>query len=158
MSSFSARTCECLAAGTQVWTEMGYKAIETIKIGDRVLSQNVDTGELMYKPVLRTTVRASGPLVRLEIDGQYIRTSGGHEFWVAGDGWAKSRNLKSGAVLTALGAPVVLSSAQIDGEGKTFNLVVADFNTYFAGKSRVLCHDNTLRAPTKSVVPGLAAD
>ena len=149
---------ECLAAGTPVWTETGYKAIEEIKIGDRVLSQNVDTGELAYKPVLRTTVRAEGPLVRLDLDGQYIRTSGGHEFWVAGDGWGKARNLKSGAVLSALGEPVVLSNAQFEGRGKTYNLVVADFNTYFVGKCRVLCHDNTLRAPTKSVVPGLAAD
>ena len=31
------RTRECFAAGTPVWTESGAQAIETIKIGDRVL-------------------------------------------------------------------------------------------------------------------------
>lgn len=152
------RTCECLAAGTPVWTETGPRAIETIRIGDRVLSQNVETGELAYKPVLRTTVRAAGPLVRLDLHGEYIQTSGGHPFWVAGDGWKFARNLKAGAVLCALGEPVILSSAQFEGQGETYNLVVADFNTYFVGRSRVLSHDNTLRAATKSVVPGLAAD
>jgi hypothetical protein len=154
----TARTCECLAAGTPVWTETGPKAIEQIRIGDRVLSQNVETGELAYKPVLRTTIRAAGPLVELDIHGEYIRTSGGHPFWVAGDGWTFARNLKAGAVLSALGEPVLLSSAKFNGQGETYNLVVADFNTYFVGKSRILSHDNTLRGATKSVVPGLAAE
>jgi len=153
-----ARTCECLAAGTPVWTETGPKAIERIRIGDRVLSQNVETGELAYKPVLRTTIRAAGPLVELDLHGEYIRTSGGHPFWVAGDGWTFARDLKSGAVLSALGEPVLLSSAKFEGQGETYNLVVADFNTYFVGKSRILSHDNTLRGATKAVVPGLAAE
>src|SRR5262249_30275623 len=46
------RTQECFAAGTPVWTESGAQAIETIKIGDRVLAKDVETGELAYKPVL----------------------------------------------------------------------------------------------------------
>lgn len=149
---------DCLAAGTPVWTETGAKAIETIRIGDRVLSQNVETGELAYKPVLRTTIRPLGPLVQIDLHGEYVQTSGGHPFWIAGDGWAKARDLKSGNVLCAVGEPVLVSSSKVEGSGVTYNLVVADFNTYFIGKSRVLCHDNTLRSPTKAVVPGLAAE
>jgi len=152
----TAGTCECLAAGTLVWTETGPKAIERIRVGDRVLSQNVETGELAYKPVLKTTLRAAGPLVELDVHGEYVRTSGGHPFWVAGDGWTFARNLKAGAVLSALGEPVLLSSAKFEGQGETYNLVVADFNTYFVGRSRILSHDNTLRGATKAVVPGLA--
>ncbi|MCE9555726.1 MAG: HINT domain-containing protein [Planctomycetes bacterium] len=149
---------DCLAAGTPVWTETGAKAIETIRIGDRVLSQNVETGELCYKPVLRTTIRPLGPLVQIDLHGEYVQTSGGHPFWIAGDGWVKARNLKAGNVLCAVGEPVLVSSSKVEGSAETYNLVVADFNTYFIGKSRVLCHDNTLRGPTKAVVPGLAAE
>ena len=77
---------DCLAAGTQVWTETGSMAIEKIKVGDRVLAQDTDTGELAYKPVLRTTVRPKSELLRLETDGMVFESSGGHPFWVSGRG------------------------------------------------------------------------
>jgi hypothetical protein len=38
------------------------------------------------------------------------------------------------------------------------NLVVEGFNTYFVGQSGLLVHDNEFREPTRSIVPGLAAD
>ena len=47
----------CLAAGTPIWTDAGPVAVEKIKVGDQVLSQNPETGELAYKPVMHTTVR-----------------------------------------------------------------------------------------------------
>jgi hypothetical protein len=40
---------------------------------------------------------------------------------------------------------------------ETYNLVVADFNTYFIGTNGVLVHDNTPRRPTRCIVPGLVA-
>ncbi|MGZ0174857.1 MAG: polymorphic toxin-type HINT domain-containing protein, partial [Planctomycetales bacterium] len=53
----------CFAAGTPVWTENGLKPIESIRIGDRVLSKNVESGELAFRTVLKTTVRKAKPLV-----------------------------------------------------------------------------------------------
>ena len=38
----------------------------------------------------------------------------------------------------------------------TYNLIVADFHTYFIGERRLLSHDNTVRRPTAGSVPGLA--
>lgn len=38
---------------------------------------------------------------------------------------------------------------------ETYNLIVAEFQTYFVGEDRVLCHDNTNRRATNAVVPGL---
>ena len=40
-------------------------------------------------------------------------------------------------------------------EAETYNLVVADFNTYFIGSSGILAHDNTPRRPTQAVLPGI---
>ena len=55
-------------AGTPVWTNGGFVAVEKIRTGDMVLAQNPETGELAYKPVLRTTTRAAAPLVRIRAD------------------------------------------------------------------------------------------
>ena len=38
---------------------------------------------------------------------------------------------------------------------EAYNLVVADFGTFFAGTEPVLVHDNTYREPTTALVPGL---
>ena len=53
----------CFAAGTNVWTLAGPQAIEKIQVGNRVLAQDVETGELTYKPVLAVTTRAPGPRI-----------------------------------------------------------------------------------------------
>ena len=36
-----------------------------------------------------------------------------------------------------------------------YNLIVADFDSYFVGDSAILVHDNTPRQPTSAVLPGL---
>ena len=51
-------------AGTLVWTASGPVAVEKVQRGDLVLSQDVDTGELSFKPVLRTTTRPRGKIVK----------------------------------------------------------------------------------------------
>ena len=146
---------DCLAAGTLVWTARGPQEIEQIRVGDLVLSQHPDSGELTYKPVLRTTVRPRGQLVKIEAGGESCETSGGHLFWVAGEGWVKSRDLQSGQILHSASGPVHISRVGPGSEAETYNLIVADFNTYFVGYRKVLSHDNTIRQPTRAVVPGL---
>jgi hypothetical protein len=146
---------DCLAAGTLVWTAKGPLEIEQIHVGDLVLSQNPESGELAYKPVLRTTVRPIGQLVKIEAGGETCQTSGGHLFWVAGEGWVKSRNLYSGQILHTAAGPVHVTSVEPGNEAETYNLIVADFSTYFVGYRKVLSHDNTIRQPTRAVVPGL---
>jgi hypothetical protein len=146
---------ECLAAGTMICTAKGPWEIEKIRVGDLVLAQHPETGELAFKPVLRTTVRPKGRLIELQAGGESCICSGGHLFWVAGEGWVKSRELRSGQILHSAGGPVHLSSAEPSIEAETYNLVVADFHTYFVGYRKILSHDNTIRQPTRAVVPGL---
>ena len=148
-------TCECLVAGTMVWTVRGPWEIEKIRIGDLVLAQHPESGELAYKPVLRTTVRPKGRLLKFQAGGETCICSGGHLFWVAGTGWVKSRDLASGQILHGAAGPVHVSSIEPGTEEETYNLVVADFHTYFVGYRKVLSHDNTIRQPTRAVVPGL---
>lgn len=147
--------CECFAAGTPVWTRTGLKPIESLEIGDFVLAQSVDTGELTYKPVLGRTVRPSGPCQKMGLGTEQLVVAVGHPFWVAGVGWQMAKELQDGAVLHSVNGPVDLDSIADTGSVETFNLIVADFNTYFVGESGVLVHDITPRRPTVAVMPGL---
>jgi hypothetical protein len=131
--------------------------VERIRVGDRVLSRDPDTGRLDCKPVLKTTVRPPDPIVTIETAEEPIRCSGGHPFWVSGEGWAKARELHDGAHLHGVAGTLEVKSVAVGDTEETYNLVVADFHTYFVGKSKVLSHDNTIRKPTNMIVPGLAS-
>ena len=52
---------------------------------------------------------------------------------------------------------VNLKSIESAGEAAVYNLVVADFHTYFVGSDQILSHDVTFAQPTDRPVPGLAA-
>ncbi len=145
----------CLVPGTQVQTASGLVAIEKIKIGDLVVSQDVETAELTLKPVILTTVRPPKSTIKIVLDEDTIEATGGHYWFISGKGWVKTRDLSSGMVMhTATGSAtiqeVILSSEQ----RPTYNLVVDDFHTYFVGSQRVLSYDNSLLKPTLRQVPG----
>jgi hypothetical protein len=146
---------DCLVAGTPVWTATGVVAVEQLQVGDMVLAQDPETGELAYKPVLRTTVRPEGKLIRVLAGTETIETSGGHLFWVAGEGWVKARKLQSGQELHGLRGSVRVSAIEEGNTAKTYNVEVAEFHNYFVGQEKILCHDNTVKSPTAAILPGL---
>ena len=145
----------CFVQGTPVWTSTGPMAIDQIKPGETVLSQNPVTGELAYRPVLATTTRPPSPLVEVKSGAWTIRGTRGHPYWVSGEGWRMAKELKAGQMLHTVNGPVRIESAEQIGEEACYNLIVADFNTYFVGDAKVLVHDNTLRGPNTIRVPGL---
>ncbi len=147
---------ECFAPETPVMTRQGLRPIRSIQPGDLVLSKDVSTGELAYKPVLHKSVGRLRALLRLTIGSEEFITTAGHQFWQSGDGWKQARQLsvdgrihslqRSEAVQNLTGGPVVAPH----------NLVVADTHTFFVGESLLLVHDLMLPRPTNCVVPGLA--
>ncbi len=145
----------CLVSGTLIQTFEGLRPIETIQIGDLVMAQDVETGELALKPVMLTTVRPPKSTLRVVIADGEIQATGGHLWWVSGRGWVKTRDLQPGMQLhNATGTTEVRSITENVREVETYNLVVDGFHTYFVGKNRVLSYDNTLVKPTLRVVPG----
>ena len=145
----------CFAAGSPVWTERGAQPIETITVGDRVLAKDVETGELAYKPVLHTTVRPPKELTTLRFGDETIVCTGGHRFWSSGTGWIKARDLTTQTLLHAVTGNTPVWSAKKGSAAETYNLVVADFHTYFVGKPGLLCQDLLIPKGTNNVVPGL---
>jgi hypothetical protein len=153
--------CSCFAAGTKVWTLTGRQPIEKIKIGDRVLAQEVETGELAYKPVLAVTTRPPGRWTKIGLGAESLTATPSHPFWVAGQGWRMTKQLAAGNRLHALsgGVPVkTVESLEADEDAPgslAYNLIVADYDSYFVGDRGILVHDNTPRRPTAAILPGL---
>lgn len=145
----------CFAPGTPVWTKTGLRPIETLEIGDLVVAQDPDSGRLMYKPVIGRTIRHSQPTLMLRLGSEQIQATLGHLFWVPGSAWKMAENLQPGTVLHGVKGPVLIDTVDPSTEIDVYNLVVADFSTYFVGESGVLVHDNTVREPTRAAVPGL---
>ncbi len=145
----------CLVPGTLVQSESGLVPIEQIQVGDRVLSQNVETAELALKPVILTTVRPPNSTIQVVCGRNMIEATGGHLWWVSGRGWLRTRELEPEMLQhTATGTMTVDKLVPNPTEQKTYNLVVDGFHTYFVGSERVLSYDNSLVKPTLRQLPG----
>ncbi len=149
------RTHSCFAKGTLVWTKTGKKPIESIELGELVLSQEVESGELKYQPVLGTTVRPPSPMLKLTLNKEQLITTLGHPFWVSGVGWRMSKELGEDAMLHTINGSSRVRSVESEADATAYNLIVANFNTYFVGDSGLLVHDNTPHRSAQVVVPGV---
>ncbi len=160
-------TPSCFPRGTPVWTMSGQKVIESVRKGDWVLAQDPETGQLAFKPVTATTFREPSPLIEIAVEqqaaeeqaagGRALRATRGHPFWVDGKGWRMAKQLRVGDILHTVRGPLGIERVAETGQEEAYNLVVDGFGTFFVGAAGVLVHDNTIRQPTRSIVPGLAA-
>ena len=145
----------CFVAGTPVLTVAGPKRVEEMNVGDIVIAQDVDTGQLDYRPVVTTTRREAAEIVRITLaDGEVLETTGGHAFWISGEGWALARELQSGMLLHTLRGATPISQIEKAGTQPTYNLVVDGFHTYFVGSTHILCHDVEFFEATNATLPG----
>jgi hypothetical protein len=148
----------CFMPGTIVWTETGPAPIESVQIGDRVLAQDLETGELAYKLVLGTTIRPPSEILRVRTENHEVHATLGHPFWVVGEGWRMTKQLVPGDRLYGLSGTVTIDAIEPGPQWQAHNLIVEGFATYFVGEHQLLVHDNTLRVPTKALVPGLLGE
>lgn len=140
-------TC-CFVAGTLVETMNGPKPIESIEMGDRVWSRDVETGKTALRPVTDLIRRHDREIwiVLLTDDGvttsQY-ETTDDHLWWIAETGWIRTDELSGQDVVATIdGNRVRVKSVARTGRTEaTYNLTVADFETYFVGDLRVLVHN-----------------
>jgi hypothetical protein len=138
------RIFSCFAAGTPVRTLTGSRPIESLQVGDLVLSQDTATGALDYQPVVAVYHNPPSATVRVKLDEETIVASTYHRFWRAGRGWAMARDLKPGEALRTLHGRVVIAEAESGSEQPVFNLDVARTHTFFVGQHTALVHDNSL--------------
>lgn len=141
------KTC-CFVAGTLVETRDGLRPIEEIGVGDLVLSRDEATGETAYKPVTDLIRRHERVIWEVALTGPgashaRFETTDDHPWWIAGMGWKRTEELAPGmAVVTADGRGMVVASVtETERTANTYNLTVADFETYFVGEPRILVHN-----------------
>ncbi len=148
---------ECFPAGTLVWTELGLLPIETVQPGDRVVSQDVKTGQLSLRPVTERTVRPPVEVMNIKLGETTIVATKGHPFWVNNRGWTMARHLEPGMqVHTMQGAAKILFAERLPDRRVCYNLLVDGFGTYFVSDLAVLVHDGTDRDAPTVLIPGLA--
>ncbi len=137
----------CFGAGTPVRTLTGPRPIESLRIGDRVLTQSTATGALGYQPIVTAYHNPPSPTFLIKLAGDTIVSSPFHRFWKAGRGWVMARDVRAGDRLRMLDGVAEVAGVE---EGKVqpvFNLDVAGDADFFAGQAAALVHDNTQPDP-----------
>jgi len=148
---------ECLVAGTPIQTQNGLRAVESIRTGDLVLANEVESGSLEFRPVIKTTIRPPTDTMKIVTNDETIQATLGHYWWVAGQGWLRTKELQPGMKLhTATGTIQINEVLTVEEKLPTYNLVVDVTHTYFVGKNRVLSNDATDVRATTTRVPGLS--
>lgn len=136
------KPCGCFTAGTQVYTEEGYKNIEDIKIGDKVWASNDKTGELELKKVVDTFTRKFTQVYKISFGNEVVEATHEHPFFIGGR-WLKVDELKIGDKLTLYdGSNMTITNIElVEGSFKVYNFTVDEFHTYFVSKLNVLVHN-----------------
>jgi hypothetical protein len=133
----------CFGAGTPVQTLTGPRAIESIQVGDRVLTQDVSNGGLEFAPVLTVFHNRPAETLRVLIGEGSIVSTGIHRFWIAGKGWTMARDLQTGDVVRTLHGLAPVRAVAADLIQPVFNLEVGQNRSFFAGETAALVHDNS---------------
>ncbi|MEU5638006.1 polymorphic toxin-type HINT domain-containing protein [Streptomyces milbemycinicus] len=150
----AARRCHSFTAGTEVeLADGGNKPIEDVKVGDKVLATDPQTGKTTARPVVATIVTKDDK----EFTDLTINTDAGpasiiatdtHPFWVTSDNrWADAGDLTAGMQLrTNTGATVTVTAVRhFTKQQRTYDLTVDSIHTYYvlAGKTPVLVHNSS---------------
>ena len=138
------RRNSCFAAGTTVRTRDGDRPIETLKVGDQLVTEDTQTGVLSFQPIVQVFHNPPAATLRLELGGDEVVATGIHRFWKAGKGWAMARDLETGDVVRTLGGIARVESVATEKVQPVFNLEIAEGHTFFVGKRGLLVHDNSL--------------
>jgi len=141
-------TTGCFVKGTLVHTQRGLVAIEEVRIGDGVLSQPDDQGEVVYKRVDDKFVYHDKSIWEVRVvDGvgiehQFIATPN-HPFWVNNLGWSGVEFLEAGQELELTDKQLVeiVSVRDLDHTAVVYNMEVADFHTYYVGELGIWVHN-----------------
>ena len=161
--------CNSFVPGTRVLLADGStKAIEDVKVGDRVLASDVESGDRQSRPVTQL-IRGDGvkKLVTIVVDtdgtsgdktGTIVATDG-HKFYLPDSGvWVTAGQLKAGAWLqTSSGTWVQISAIRHKTQvQRVHNFTVDGQHTYYVlvGETPVLAHNDA--CPNKAAQEDLA--
>ncbi len=145
-----------------MWTSRGKKSVESLRVGDLVLSQEASQGVLSYQGVAAITDPESESVVRLRLDqGGPIVLSPIEPVWKAGVGWVRSIDLRPGDAVRVVGGRAAVVALDPDPDTSLLNVVLVDNGSLFAGERGLLVHDNSIVHPASvpfDAVPDLTSE
>lgn len=146
---------ECFYAGTKVLTEDGYKDIEDIKVGDKVLAYDENTGKRELKEVKHLFRNQSKDWIGATVNGLEIVSTPGHKYFLPDKKeWKSAAELKKGTKVLlsdgSYGTITKVRKIRYAEPQTTYNFEVEDFHTYYVG-SGVLVHNLNCNTKTKTI-------
>ena len=143
-------------AETPVHTDEGQKPIEEIEVGDKVLSEDPETGEQGYFEVVAITSHAVDEVLHITLDvededsdndEQQLNTdtmevTPEHPVYVEGKGWLWAENLSIGDRLRradgGMAKVLAIERRELDEAQVVYNFTVKGPHTYFVLEAGVL--------------------
>ncbi len=127
---------------TPVVTAAGLVPIVDIRVGDSVLAYHEGLGETAFYPVEALLAHEDPVIVELTIDGELIKTTPEHPFFVEGMGWLPAGELLPGdSVRSARGTGAVEAIESVAQPQLMYNLTVSEAHTFFVGDGQWLVHN-----------------
>ncbi|MEH7475839.1 polymorphic toxin-type HINT domain-containing protein, partial [Priestia megaterium] len=135
--------CQCFTINTKVKTENGEKPIQNIKIGDKVLAKDENTGKQAYKKVEWLFERKVSKIYEIHIDNETIQTTKEHPFWIVGEGWVKTKDLHDGDLLESDDGKIFTIDKIVVKVKKAtvYNFKVADYHSYYVSDLNIWTHN-----------------
>jgi hypothetical protein len=124
-------------------TDRGEKPIGEIKVGDRVLAYNEETGETGYYTVEAVLAHEDKVIERLTVGGEGLETTPEHPFYTREHGWVPAGELAAGLhVRKADGSYALVEGIRLERRAeRMFNLTVDEAHTFFVGEQQLLVHN-----------------
>ncbi|MGW2787717.1 polymorphic toxin-type HINT domain-containing protein [Streptomyces populi] len=153
ITKFAKGGCKCFLAGTGVLMADGKtKEIEDIKLGDKVLATDPETGKTSPRQVTRRIVTDDDKhfnelSIATENGIEKLTATHEHPFWSPSQhDWVQAGNLKPGMTLrTDKGDTVIITgNRSFTQRARTYNLTIDGLHTYYvlAGRTPVLVHNS----------------
>ena len=134
----------CFTAGTLVYTNEGYRSIEEIEVGELVYAIDLETNELILKPVLSKFVGMSNEIYHIKVNDEIIEVTPKHQFYVIDKGWVRAYDLEVGDLLTSEIGNLPIRSIELEKLNEpvtVYNLEVEGLHTYLVTKYSILVHN-----------------
>ena len=134
----------CFAAGTQVETPEGSRPIESLSVGDYVMSYDLQQDEVVARRVMETFQNITTHFYDIETLSSRLSATGRHPFWIEDQqAWLSAQQLHSGMQLklsngdvTAVQSVIYRPTEQMN----TYNLLIEQHHNYFVGDG-ILVHN-----------------
>lgn len=144
----------CFGQGTLVETKNGKRKIETIKIGDFVLSWDEETGNTSYQ-IVTNTFRSEKEILLIELTveskTEKVAVTREHPVQVKGKGWLKAGDLKPLDILVGLVHSEVTNIQPIEGKQTVYNFEVSKYHTYCVGEVGFWAHNRCIPWSSPSI-------